>query len=292
MHARELAVLASWLAFNSGSLMHSRESKSSIAAQQYWTSFKCRMQRWMNALRHFENDVRNFEPEHKPWPAVKMVVEEILLSEILTRIWAAMMSNREKYHEAEEMEAVARNVYANQVEARNRALRLIVTAHQCDLESPADINGLRVHLERWTDLLLAQLPNSEVAVRFAFDVRRMTDFTEEQNSLTKEELRQNSRGYSRIFSDDLLNLTSRFAANPSLNREIAVGVIACLEADRFEFSGLPDATYGIWIEKQGADTQSLVDQLVRLELEAGDCALNTENFPQPQSRIARINPQK
>jgi len=246
----------------------------------------------MNALRHFENDVRNFEPEHKPWPAVKMVVEEILLSEILTRIWAAMMSNREKYHEAEEMEAVARNVYANQVEARNRALRLIVTAHQCDLESPADINGLRVHLERWTDLLLAQLPNSEVAVRFAFDVRRMTDFTEEQNSLTKEELRQNSRGYSRIFSDDLLNLTSRFAANPSLNREIAVGVIACLEADRFEFSGLPDATYGIWIEKQGADTQSLVDQLVRLELEAGDCALNTENFPQPQSRIARINPQK
>ena len=292
MHARELAVLASWLAFNSDSLMHSLESKSSIAAQQYWTSFKCRMQRWMNDLRHFEMDARNLEPEHNPWPAAKVVVEEILLSEILTRIWAAMMSSREKYHGAEEMEAVARNVHASQVEARNRALRLMVAPHQCELESPMEINGLRVHLERWTDLLLAQLPNSEMAVRFAFDVRRMTDFTEEQSSLTKEEIRQNARGYSRIFSDDLLNWTSRFAANPSLNREIAVGIIACLEADRFEFLGLPDATYGLWIEKQGADTQSLVDQLVRLEVEAGDCLLNTENSSQAQSRIARINPQK
>ncbi len=82
MHARELAVLASWLAFNSDSLMHSLESKSSIAAQQYWTSFKCRMQRWMNDLRHFEMDARNLEPEHNPWPAAKVVVEEILLSEI------------------------------------------------------------------------------------------------------------------------------------------------------------------------------------------------------------------
>ena len=68
--------------------------------------------------------------------------------------------------------------------------------------------------------------------------------------------------------------------------------ISCLEADRFEISGLPEAIYRLWIEKQGADTQSLVDQLVRLDSAADHSLLDTEEIPGDQSRIAKINPQK
>ncbi len=265
MHARELAVLASWLVFNSGQLVDSPESRSVAAAQQYWTSFKCRMQRWMDDLSVFEEDLRHSGAERVSWTAIAVVVEEILISETLTRIWAALTSRRRQYHAAQEMEAVARSVYASQIEARNCALRLIVSM-QDDSESQVIMNHLRVQLERWNDVLLSRLPNVSMAVRFAYDVRRMIDFSEQQDPWSQQEVRQRAPCYGQMFHDDLLDVSNRKAANPDLNSQIAEGVLGSLEIGRFELSPLPDGLYRLWVEQQGVDTQLLVDQLVRLDV--------------------------
>ena len=265
MHARELAVLASWLVFNSGRLVDSPESRSAAAAQRYWTSFNCRMQRWMDDLSAFEEDLGHLEAERTSWTTVVVVLEEILISETLTRIWAALTSCRRQYHAAQEMEAVARSVYANQIEARNCALRLIVSM-QDDSELLVIINHLRVQLERWNDVLLSRLPNVSMAVQFAYDVRRMIDFSEQQDPWTQQEVRQRAPCYGQMFHDDLLNVSNRDAANPDLNCQIAEGVLGSLEIGRFELSPLPGGLYRLWVEQQGSDTQLLVDQLVRLDV--------------------------
>ena len=58
--------------------------------------------------------------------------QEILVSEVLARVWVAMMSGHQYFHAFEEMEAVAQNVYTHQIEARNRALHLILLAEERD----------------------------------------------------------------------------------------------------------------------------------------------------------------
>ena len=268
MHARELADIASWAAFNASQLVQDQESKAAVAAQRYWTSSKCRMQRWMRALKIFEDDVRYSHPDHDPWPAVRIVVEEILVSEVLARVWVAMMSNRNYFHAFEEMEAVAQNVYTSQIEARNRALHLILSAEEGGVGALASTNQLRRKLERWTDLLLGQLPDSQVAVRFAFDARRMVDFAEERQERSDSEGVHRTSLYIQGFQNDLLGATDRCAANPMINRDIASGIIGCFEADRFDSAGLPKAARSLWIDKHGSEAQLLVDQLVRLDIEA------------------------
>ncbi|MCH2180973.1 MAG: hypothetical protein MK108_03125 [Mariniblastus sp.] len=259
MHARELAVMASWLAGHSTRLVLRREPTSCGAAQQYWTSCKGRMQRWMHALDRLEDGARYCEPERVGWPAVKIVLEEILLSEVLTRTWAALVSDREKSCPDAGMRLVALNVHAQQSVARNRALRLLVAADPCRERTAGRINQLRVQLERWSDLLLSRLSNPGVGARFAFDARRMMNF---------RPLRGPRRGAvpcgepgwsSQVFSDDLCNSTGRTAANPDWNRKIASGVMACLEADRFETQGWPGLTDRGWIETEGADPRVNLD---------------------------------
>ena len=271
MHARELADIASWAAFNAIHLVADEESKAAVAAQRYWTSSKCRMQRWMRTLKIFEDAMRYSQPDHDPWPSVKIVVEEILVSEVLARVWVAMMSSHQYFHAFEEMEAVAQNVYTHQIEARNRALHLILLAEERDVQVLVSTNGLRRKLERWTDLLLGQLPDSQVAVRFAFDTRRMVDFAEERQ---ERQTRPDSDRvhwtslYIQFFQNDLVSATERSAANPMINRDIAAGIIGFFEADRFDSAQLPKAARSLWIDKHGADAQLLVDQLVQLDIEA------------------------
>ena len=107
MHSKDLGPIAAWAAFNSSSLVHGGDSQTVFAANKYWTASKCRLQRWMAALRLFENDLQSNPPRHNPWPAIEIVLEEVLLAEILTRVWAAIMVTHDKLHNTDELSGVA-----------------------------------------------------------------------------------------------------------------------------------------------------------------------------------------
>ena len=64
-----------------------------LSVSRYWAASKIRLQRWITTLKMFENDVRNPEQNHDPWPALEIVVQEILYSELLTRVWSATVLN-------------------------------------------------------------------------------------------------------------------------------------------------------------------------------------------------------
>ena len=244
MHARELAVMASWIMGHSDRLELSCKPASCQAVRQYWSSCNGRMQRWMRALGNRNEGHHRGGPQRAPWTVARVVVEEILLSEVLARTWAGFVWDREKLCPDPDMRTVVLHVHAQQGEARNVALRLLVASDPRRDQPAVQINQLRRQLERWTDLCLARLTNPGVGVRFAFDPRRMMSFRSGQGRGRCPEPQGELDRWSHVFSEDLENSTIHRAANPAWNQEIASGIIACLESERLDKAGWPGVLCG------------------------------------------------
>ena len=82
MHSSQLAELGSWVATHSGNLVYGEQDQPMLVATSYWTASKLRIQRWVTALKMFEKDIEDSNKGHDPWPALEIVVQEILMSGI------------------------------------------------------------------------------------------------------------------------------------------------------------------------------------------------------------------
>ena len=91
MHARQMAEVAGWLSACSESVSGGVTPLDPHRGMRYWTAAKCRLERWQTALKVFESDMQYQDPRHNPWPAIEVVVQEILVSDLLTRVWTAVL---------------------------------------------------------------------------------------------------------------------------------------------------------------------------------------------------------
>ena len=264
MHANQLAEIGSWVAIHSGNLVFGQPPQSLNTANEYWTASKCRLQRWITALKMFENDIANPSEGYDPWPAMETVVEEILVSEFLTRVWAASVLCHDQYHDSDELHGLAHSTFVSHIEARNRAVRLLLASQGSNEEAFDRINKLRRKLERWTDLFMAQLPNLLIAQQFGFNPERVADFYNERRQDAGPTVVRRQQVLLASFSADM-NALSNFSANPAFNRQIASGILRCFPTNRFDSTGLPKSARMLWMEKSQNDTQVLVDQLADFE---------------------------
>jgi len=265
MHASLLAELGSWVATYSANLVFCEKEQPMLVGTHYWMASQKRAERWMRALKMFDQDFKNPRVRHDPWPALEIVVQEILLSELLTRVWSAAVTTYDHYRESDELFGLAHSVHIRNQEAKNRALRILLHG-QATNESAFDrLNALRRRIERWTDLFLSQLPDPELVSVFAFNGDRVKDFSRENREQTSEQFKMKQRVIAASFSTDLIRGVCVNPANPELNREIASGVLACFPADRFDSFGIPKSLHGLWLEKSSNETAMLVDHLVNFE---------------------------
>ena len=265
MNAQTLAEIGSWIAIHSTALVHGEPPQQAVAVKTYWTASKCRLQRWAGALKMFERDVELGSPDHNPWPAIEIVVQEILLSDLLTRIFSAAMVTHDVYHQSDELRGLAHGIHIGHIEAKNRALRIMLKGQAANEEAFENMNALRRRIERWTDLFLAQLPLCKESELFAFDLSRLNDFRLENRLADSEEKYRRQQVFQASLASDLKSLSIQFPANPELNRQVAAGVISCFAADRFDSFGLPKSVTHVWMEKAHMDTQMLVDHLISVD---------------------------
>ena len=172
------------------------------------------------------------------------------------------------------------SVHVSHIEAKNRALRILLAGQATNETAFERINRVRRRLERWTDLFLGQLPCGDKSIVFSFDGKRVRDFNKEQRHFAGQEFAARQRVLMASFAMDLMKDRAQFAANPELNREIASGILACFPSDRFDSLGLPKSVQSIWIEKSQNDTQMLLDQLVGFEetAERGPLTMSAQNL--------------
>lgn len=236
-----------------------------LAAEAYWTASRCRLNRWYGALRMFEDDLLQEDDSHNPWPAIEIVVQEILVSELLTRVWSATMIAHDHLNESDELSGLAHGIHVGHIEAKNRAIRLILRGRDEAEETFNRMNHLRRRVERWTDLFLSLLPLSEATDMFAFDASRMQDFALENREYSTADRATKLQILTASLAADLANATQPFPANPDLNRQVAAGVLSCFPSDRFDSVGLPKSAQMVWLEKGHLDSELLLNHLARLE---------------------------
>src|SRR5436190_13800894 len=180
MHARELAELAALVAVHSPAIIHGSGRVPHSVSEQYWAASKCRLDRWGRLLRQLTASTdQTLRPATLAWPRVRPVLEEILATEILTRLWTATAAAYDSARSDQELEPVARNIFSGHLDARRRLLTLLADGRVITLPDAVKLNHLRRRVERWTDMLLAHLAGMIDINEFAFEPERAHDFAED-----------------------------------------------------------------------------------------------------------------
>ena len=288
MHASQLAQIGSWIAVHAPTLILGNSGPQELVSANYWAASKCRIQHWNAALKMFEDDLRDHDATHDPWMAIETVVEEIIVSEFLTRIWSAAVLAHDKYQESDELFGLAHSVHISHIEARNRALRVLLGGQALNEKAFDKLNILRRKVERWTDLFLTHVSNVEIARMFAFDEKRVLDFHEENEEMSPMAHTRRNQVLIASFAAELQAFQSRWAANPTLNQQISSSLLACFPSDRFDSLGLPKSFGMVLLEKTQHDTQLLVDRLLEIEDESAELAKDTDQFGGPHFRRSSL----
>ncbi len=262
MHARQLAEIGGWLAVTSEILTRASKSCSSQQGMRYWAASKCRLQRWQSALKVFENDLKNPAEMHDPWPAIQVVIQEILFSDLLTRIWTTLLIQHDRAIKHPEMQSIGHSIYIGHVEARNRALRLIIRYRGVNEAAFDQLDEVRRRIERWTDMLLSRISNLDTAAQFGFDENRIRGFAADRPLESHRRRKEMEQILLASLISCLHQNGSQYSANPDLNREIACGVLECLPTDRFDSTGLPKSILMLQMEQVQNDTQQMVQSLI------------------------------
>lgn len=235
---RHVGEVAAVIARHAQQVLDSRRSLSSPALQTYWQSSRQRADLWQFTLDDALDASKRDQPLGKHTVgAVTSVIAEVLSTELVTRLWTAVLVGHEELHKTQN-ETLARRVLADHLTARRSCLRLLT--HPIALAS-GDIlalNRIRQRAERWTDCLLATLPKVCNPAEFAFDLDRYHEFTEDSDVMSKIS--------SRFSGWHLLALSLRVAeqggpatnrARNLLHREVLNSIGEVIEA-RQEVTGL------------------------------------------------------
>jgi hypothetical protein len=264
MHVRDLVELAAIISAHGPTLIQSGQSIPPASVEQYWTTSKVRLDRWAWRLKSFVDHAQSQGHQRRdPWPEVRAVLEEILAGEVLTRVWTGLLCVYDRRHGSDEMEPTARSVMIGHMEARNRALKLLVHGPGVDVEAAVRLNRLRRRAERWTDLLVGHLVILHDVSEFAFDPRRASDFA--------DDLRQRGhlQGGRHSWPLTLATLRAAFqhgfsieSPNADLNARIASSILSCFPAEVFDATGLMRSLWMVRMSAMAEDTQGLIDGLL------------------------------
>jgi hypothetical protein len=234
MQAHELADLAALVAVHGEQLVANDAATMEASLAAYWKASRCRLDRWGRGLAALTRDTTQ-----DGWVDEDIAaVQEILVSEILSRVVTAIAAAHDMGHAVSESAPVARNIFNAHIDLKRRAVAVVVAPHR-DQEFAHDFLALRRQCDRWIDLLMAYLAPLVPVAEFATDVARVGDFAFD----AREHLRSGASSDMAVamivagMRSSLLRLSSAASPNEDLNLEIATSVVGIFKPDFFDAHG-------------------------------------------------------
>lgn len=260
MHAITLAELASSFVGVASTLLHQRLLPRHEAAQALWTQHRSRCDEWNHRLAsHREAMYRTGSSSRtRKWQEVMPVLQEILLTEPLTRTLACFASRLEELQLSDEFSPLLHSNLVSHIEARNRCLNLIVFGHGLSVESAVRLNRMRRNLENYSDQLLATLPSTANIEAYCFNARAIV-----KTRLAVGQLRSPASFHGHWLHLHMRSLASQIwrnmqsdidwrAANGRLNHRISQAVLALLPPQVFDGVGVPHRVHSIISTRNGS----------------------------------------
>lgn len=266
MHARELVELSAIVSAQGPVLIRGVERLSSSGMQEYWTASKIRMDRWGHCLRDYTVKAGNSQWHKAQWPHIQSVLEEIITGELLTRIWTAVVHAHDRHHGSDDANPIAQSVLLGHIEAKNRALTLLIRGQGIDTGVAKMLNNLRRRTERWADLLIGYLAGIHDCDQFAAEPQRAKDYSKDLNYQ-----RQQPGGHQAwpliLASLRMAYQTgmSQNSPNADLNGRIASSILSCFQPELFDSTGLFCSMWLMRLANSANDAQGMIDELLSVD---------------------------
>jgi hypothetical protein len=151
------------------------------AVHEYWLRNRVRFDTWNQLLKEFEPWIGASLPASRSagWKYAELLFEEILMSEPLARVCAAVATSLEERSVDGDSRSILHNVLNNQLDIRKRSLRWLLEGIDTGVAEAQRLNRLRGYLEHWTDMLLGFFAGPETRDAYAFCPERASDFARE-----------------------------------------------------------------------------------------------------------------
>lgn len=176
-----LTEVAAIIAAHSQLFIEQLDEISAEAVCDYYVLSRNRFNRWMRDLNDLEHGQPNGDPLHLAGqigarPSAHAVTEQILINEMISRIWTVLLLARDVSNRIDRIRPIARNIYLGHLAVRHKALRIVLTDDWMSSKHLLAIDQLRKSSERWTDLLCCPIMGQYNLWEFAFDKDRAAEF--------------------------------------------------------------------------------------------------------------------
>lgn len=261
MHAQKLIETAGWISLHGKSLIDNCPVLPEDALSEYWIASRCRIDHWGRALRALGNSesIASGKSKVQTEPLIELA-EEIFLSEVLTRVVAAVALVHDNRYGREEANPIGRNALDAHKEARSRLRSLIFTWWPSNSPKARHARSLAKQAERWTDVLLAYVSRSGDVDHLAYDISRLREFAYDvqMHGAASSE----AAGQLLTFS---LRASFASANQPpvcgSLNRRVGGAALGLYGSEAFDSFGLLQPPWMIRAERSTDDAMAMIDSL-------------------------------
>jgi hypothetical protein len=179
VNLRQTAEVAALVATSAAHIVESPRCVPTPSLHGYWKQSRTRLRCWFAALRTARLNAANpITPNrHTPHQSLIELSREILVAEMLTRVWSTVLVAHDQRRESELARAAVDAVFRGQQEARHEVLRLLAEEGVLPQADQLSLNRFRLRIERWTDALLGPLVAAYDVEEFAFDPQRAREFS-------------------------------------------------------------------------------------------------------------------
>ena len=256
MHCVQTAELASLLSEHGSAIVRSRTRFATPAVARYWATSRNRVELWHQALARYRRaeESGDIASLRSWWRDHVVVMEEVLVSEILTRVIAALTASLEVARSAEETSPITHAVSIAHVEASNRVQKIMLFGRGNSIEDAVRLNRLRQAVERWTDAMIGRMSGgTRRSLQFAFDSDRAAHYREDICGLGRGAPRSTAMWLMNAsMRDTLSRRTSRQTALPEANRAVTHSVLLMLRPELFDSLGTLKSS---WLQQLERDHQ-------------------------------------
>ncbi|MFK8115641.1 MAG: hypothetical protein AB8B91_25830 [Rubripirellula sp.] len=285
MHCVLTADLAATISQHGPAILYQRESIPPEAMTQYWASTRNRFELWHQTMARYRTAEQTGDSNalRRWWKDHVVVMEEVLVTEMLTRVIATLAEGLEKDVEYKEISPVTHAIHLTHLEARNRVQQIMLYGRGNSVQDAVRLNQLRQGVERWTDVLIGRMATTERgSVRYAVNPRRAEEYAEEARAHGLGAVRDTGTFLMNAAMHDLLRRrSSNHSALPAANRLVVKSIMLMLRPDLFDSVGVLKS---IWLHRleSGADrTDRVLDELAGADIDHATTASGVEMLNEP-----------
>jgi hypothetical protein len=265
MHALTLAELASTLAFHGPGLLYRPEAVQVETIHSYWIASRARHEQWHTALAsgHAFQQCGDAAGYKRWWEKQQGLLEEVLVSEILTRTIAALGMALDRWSGHAEISPISDSVLASHQESRHRVLKLLAHSSPWSNGDVVRMNLLRSSVEHWSDLLVGYVAVfNPYAVRCAIDSRRALKHTRDAaESMTSSTRRTGCWLFTAAMRENLGRRVQGGSFASEQNQRIADAVMLCLRPDLYDSTGAMKGLFLHRLEHSSEQADRVVEAL-------------------------------